>query len=81
MNEQHQCALRALTLCDGHVAVTPAPRVAPIACYCSLLAEAVRLQDPVYASEVRHARAMTVARAAETERLIRYRRNRLGDDF
>lgn len=80
MSEEPRCALRALNICDGDLVVDYQRAVAHGAarrhCYCSMLATSPRSE---VGQELRTARARTVTRAAQLQRLIE-RLDRLTDD-
>lgn len=71
--QEHSCALRALTLCDGQRAYGAPPRAVETRCYCAALALVDQSTWAAEASEIRTARARVVARAAEVQRIVESR--------
>lgn len=67
MDDKHQCALRALTLCDTTVAVRP-DGVSP--CYCRALINLAEGDQDTVGSMVRWTRAVEVARAQRDPRYV-----------
>lgn len=76
--DEHSCALRALSLCDGlSVPTLDARRLTD--CHCVRLIEAIEAQQQLEVDLVRTARARTVARAGEIQRLMDQRRSWLAE--
>lgn len=67
IEETERCALRALTLCDGQRCLTDR---SALPCYCAWIKELVSQLRVYEASEVRHARAVEVARAGRNPRYV-----------
>lgn len=76
MPEQN-CALRALTLCDGLTAIDWRVRGGERVCWCEALDQALSAGHELLAGDVRTDRARAVARSAETLR-TREQRTRWG---
>lgn len=77
MEQGQKCALRALSLCDGHSVASLDAR-SSVACWCSELTAALADQEEARAAVARHARARTVARADRIQRLMAQRQQWLG---
>lgn len=84
MNDQEQqqgCALRALTLCDGHSAASSSLHGRPVECYCSLIGWLETAGRYELASTMRTERARVVARSAEQQRIRDQRQKWLDSGF
>lgn len=71
--EEHSCLLRRLNLCDGQRVRDVPPRPASEACWCSIVGAADESGQTILASVARTERARSVARSAETQRVLSQR--------